>query len=101
METRNIQRRAAAVEEARQVRGLQSRDAASVLSTSHNETDLGFTVDTPSSMLFAANNSCVLTPEVTQGPYCRFCPLSINQNLEQILTATGRRVGREHSAECG
>ncbi|CAG9983593.1 unnamed protein product [Clonostachys byssicola] len=69
VEARNIQRRAAAVEEARQVRGLQSRDAASVLSTSHNETDLGFTVDTPSSMLFAANNSCVLTPEVTQGPY--------------------------------
>jgi hypothetical protein len=51
--------------------GLKKRDAATVLATSHNSTDLGYTLNTDAATLFAGNNSCVLTPEVTQGPYCK------------------------------
>jgi protocatechuate 3,4-dioxygenase beta subunit len=40
-----------------------------VLATSHNETSLGYTVNTDSATLFTGNASCTLTPEVTQGPY--------------------------------
>ena len=29
----------------------------------------GITPDTDASILFAGNNSCILTPETTQGPY--------------------------------
>ncbi|WQF78914.1 Putative intradiol ring-cleavage dioxygenase [Colletotrichum destructivum] len=66
---RNVARRAAQVEQARQKRNIKKRDAASVLATSHNQTDLGYTLNTDATTLFSGNNSCVLTPEVTQGPY--------------------------------
>lgn len=35
----------------------------------HNATSLGYTSATPESTLFSANTSCILTPEVTDGPY--------------------------------
>ncbi|KAH7146958.1 Intradiol ring-cleavage dioxygenase [Dactylonectria estremocensis] len=66
---RNTARRAAQVEKARKKRGLKKRDLDTVLATSHNETDQGFTVNTDAATLFTGINSCVLTPEVTQGPY--------------------------------
>ncbi|GKT43635.1 uncharacterized protein ColSpa_03816 [Colletotrichum spaethianum] len=66
---RNIARRAAQVEQARQKRNIKKRDATSVLAASHNQTDLGYTLNTDAATLFSGNNSCVLTPEVTQGPY--------------------------------
>ena len=73
LEMRNVARRAAQVEEARKKRGLgrfQKRDLEDVLDTDHNKTELGYTPDTPPEELFAGINSCILTPEVTQGPYC-------------------------------
>ncbi|KAH7242343.1 Intradiol ring-cleavage dioxygenase [Fusarium tricinctum] len=69
VEARNVARRSAQVHKARQKRSLKKRDADSVLSTSHNQTDQGFTSCTDPATLFASINSCVLTPEVTQGPY--------------------------------
>ncbi|KAK2035616.1 aromatic compound dioxygenase [Colletotrichum zoysiae] len=66
---RNIARRAAQVQYARQKRNIKKRDSASVFATSHNDTDLGYTLNTDAATLFSGNNSCVLTPEVTQGPY--------------------------------
>lgn len=69
VEARNAARRSAQVQGARVRRGLSKRDADSVLAESHNETDLGYTLNTDASTLFSSNNSCVLTPEVTQGPY--------------------------------
>ncbi|TEA21741.1 Catechol 1,2-dioxygenase 1 [Colletotrichum sidae] len=66
---RNVARRSAQVEKARQKRGINKRDAATVLAASHNQTDLGYTLNTDANTLFSGNNSCVLTPEVTQGPY--------------------------------
>lgn len=55
---------------ARLNRGIDKRDAASVLATSHNGTSLGYTENTNVAKLFSSNNSCLLMPEVTQGPYC-------------------------------
>ncbi|KAH8685352.1 Intradiol ring-cleavage dioxygenase [Ilyonectria robusta] len=69
VEARNVARRSAQLEKARQKRGLKKRDLDSVLATSHNQTDQGYTVNTDAATLFSGINSCVLTPEVTQGPY--------------------------------
>lgn len=48
---------------------LRVRDLDSVLATSHKSNLTGITVDSDPSVLFSGNNSCILTPEVTQGPY--------------------------------
>ncbi|KAI1066616.1 hypothetical protein NW752_005660 [Fusarium irregulare] len=69
VEARNVARRAVQVNKARQKRALKKRDADTVLAASHNQTDQGFTECTDPATLFASINSCVLTPEVTQGPY--------------------------------
>lgn len=66
---RNVARRHEALQKARAKRGLTKRDIDTVLATSHNATDKGFTLDTDPSLIFTGNNSCLLTPEVTQGPY--------------------------------
>ncbi|KAK1985974.1 Intradiol ring-cleavage dioxygenase [Colletotrichum cereale] len=66
---RNIARRTAQVDQARQKRNIKKRDSASVLATSHNSTSLGYTINTDAATLFSGKNSCVLTLEVTQGPY--------------------------------
>lgn len=50
---------------------LKARDYATVLNTSHLSTE-NYTTATPESVLFSGNNSCILSPEVTQGPYCKF-----------------------------
>jgi hypothetical protein len=89
---RNVKRRVALIEEARQKRklnpscasttvcirlindhigGIKKRDLDDVLNTDHNKTTLGYTPNTPADILFAGQNSCVLTPEVTLGPYCK------------------------------
>ncbi|KAK1487213.1 hypothetical protein CCUS01_03557 [Colletotrichum cuscutae] len=65
---RNVARRSAQLNQARQKRNIK-RDADTVLAESHNSTDLGYTLNTDAATLFSGNNSCVLTPEVTQGPY--------------------------------
>ncbi|KAH7313882.1 Intradiol ring-cleavage dioxygenase [Stachybotrys elegans] len=66
---RNVKRRMAAIEQARNQRGIKKRDLDDVLNTDHNKTELGYTPSTPADILFAGQNSCVLTPEVTIGPY--------------------------------
>ncbi|KAK4100325.1 aromatic compound dioxygenase [Parathielavia hyrcaniae] len=69
IEARNIARRQAVVEKARQKRSIKKRDFDTVISTSHNKTGLGYTQNTDAATLFAGYNSCLLAPEVTQGPY--------------------------------
>ncbi|KAI1208505.1 aromatic compound dioxygenase [Annulohypoxylon truncatum] len=70
VEQRNVERRAALLEKARAKRGLnKKRDVNSVLATSHNSSGLGYTPNTDAATLFAGYNACLLTPEVTQGPY--------------------------------
>ncbi|PSN59471.1 aromatic compound dioxygenase [Corynespora cassiicola Philippines] len=48
---------------------LRARDLDSVLSTDHASNLTGITLETDPAVLFSGNNSCILTPEVTQGPY--------------------------------
>ncbi|KAF2730039.1 extracellular dioxygenase-like protein [Polyplosphaeria fusca] len=48
---------------------LRARSADEVLTTNHESNLTGITPNTDPNMLFACNNSCILTPEVTQGPY--------------------------------
>lgn len=80
VESRNVARRSARIEAERQKRGLghlknKKRDLEEVLNKSHNQTEMGYTVDTDPATLFAGYNSCLLTPEVTQGPYCKYSSL--------------------------
>ncbi|KUI59133.1 Catechol 1,2-dioxygenase [Cytospora mali] len=70
IEARNIARRERTAEAARTKRGLKSkRDIDTVLATDHNATGLGYTVNSTPDSLFTSNASCILTPDVTQGPY--------------------------------
>lgn len=71
--------------------GLQKRDLGTVLATNHNLTDKGYTLETPADVLFSGlNNSCLLSPEATQGPYCEyFLPGSLMKDR-----LTGYRCGR-------
>lgn len=69
VEQRSIARRQAAVEKLRKKRSLEVRDFRTVLNTSHQSTEK-YNSQTPADVLFAGNNSCILTPEVTEGPYC-------------------------------
>jgi hypothetical protein len=73
----SIQRRAAVAKAARQKRSLvagapylKARDEATVLNTTHLSPE-AYTNATDESVIFSGNNSCILSPEVTQGPYCK------------------------------
>ena len=83
---RSMARRAALAEKARRDLGLRTeapylrrRDVDSVTSTSHASNETGLTSD---SNPFDGNSSCVLAPEVTQGPYCMY-----SSSLNLILKA--------------
>jgi hypothetical protein len=64
IERRNMARRVATANK------LKRRNVDTALGTDHNQTSKGYSLCTPESTIFASNNSCVLTPEVTNGPYC-------------------------------
>lgn len=86
LEQRSLARRAALATTARQKRELgeasleaerlllaanqraEKRDAASVLNTTHLSNDTNINMDVTEEYLFG-NGSCILVPEVTQGPY--------------------------------
>ena len=77
---RSMARRKAFAERARKARGLDAdrpflrkRDLDTILSTSHLSDATGLTADSDP---FDGNSSCVLGPEVTQGPYCK-SPLAL------------------------
>ncbi|KAI9713191.1 MAG: hypothetical protein M1820_001176 [Bogoriella megaspora] len=58
------------LQEQRSIKQLRARDYESVLNTTHHSNLTGLALDTDPSVLFASDNSsCVLTPEVTEGPY--------------------------------
>lgn len=48
---------------------LRARDFEDALKKDHKSNLTGVTVDSDPSILFSGNNSCILTPETTQGPY--------------------------------
>lgn len=97
---RNVARRQAVVEKARQKRGLKKRDIDDVLATDHNKTALGYTRNTDAATLFAGYKSCLLTPEVTQGPYCKFSRQTPKPPPSFIsLTPLGSDVAGEYVRE--
>lgn len=51
--------------------GCVARSLEELLKTSHHSKE-NYTLATPADVLFASNNSCVLSPEVTEGPYCAY-----------------------------
>ncbi|KAJ7923816.1 Intradiol ring-cleavage dioxygenase [Mycena leptocephala] len=68
------ERRQRAANDHRRKRGLRAdapyrRDTSSVLATDHKSNLTGVTNNTAATTLFDGNSSCVLAPEVTQGPY--------------------------------
>ncbi|KAI0317724.1 Intradiol ring-cleavage dioxygenase [Amylostereum chailletii] len=50
-------------------RGLFKRDLDTVLNTTHHSDLTGVTQNSDAATLFTGNNSCILAPETTQGPY--------------------------------
>lgn len=48
---------------------LQARDLDDVINIDHHSNLTGITPDSSASTLFSGNNSCVLSPETTEGPY--------------------------------
>ncbi|KAE8146763.1 extracellular dioxygenase [Aspergillus avenaceus] len=75
LEQRNIARRHQAVKNLRRTKGIQSRapflkarDLDTVLNTTHHS-GLDVNLDTDPEVLFASNATCILGPDVTQGPY--------------------------------
>ena len=69
IQQRSISRRKEMVEHLRTKRSLEARDFRTALNTSHLSSH-NYTSHTPSDVIFAGNKSCILSPEVTEGPYC-------------------------------
>ncbi|TKA22554.1 hypothetical protein B0A50_08124 [Salinomyces thailandicus] len=79
LQARNIARRSQVAQELRQKRGIHAqskkfrRDLATLEAfevVNHNHTGIAnYDPNTPESMIFGANTSCIVTPEVTDGPY--------------------------------
>lgn len=72
---RSIARRSALAEDLRKKQQLadlpylKARDFDTVLNTSHHSNRTGLTADSSDEIIFSDNTSCVLQPDVTEGPY--------------------------------
>ncbi|KAJ5709720.1 hypothetical protein N7493_010011 [Penicillium malachiteum] len=76
LENRNVARRELAVKQIRRRRGLKNngrflkaRDLDTELNTSHHSNLTGVDQSTDPSILFGSESTCILGPDVTQGPY--------------------------------
>ncbi|KAJ5166268.1 uncharacterized protein N7482_005049 [Penicillium canariense] len=76
LESRSVSRRQNAVNQIRRRRGLstdahflKARDLDTILTTSHASNLTGLTASTDPSVLFGSEATCILGPDVTQGPY--------------------------------
>ncbi|ERF72710.1 hypothetical protein EPUS_04763 [Endocarpon pusillum Z07020] len=74
-EAASLKRRQHLAHELRRTRGLddhpflKARDLDSVLSQSHRSNDTSINLVTPLQDIFSDNSSCILQPEVTEGPF--------------------------------
>lgn len=73
LKARGIEQRAAerrqAIAQKKSKRGIVRREASDINKTHLSEAD--YSLDTPLDTIFSANTSCVLSPEETEGPYCK------------------------------
>ena len=89
---RSIARRQAMVERLRQKRSLDTRDFRKALNTSHHSSK-NYTSETPPGVVFAGNSSCILSPEVTEGPYCKsFALLYLGNHKLTFLDVSGELI---------
>ncbi|KAK7736547.1 hypothetical protein SLS53_006978 [Cytospora paraplurivora] len=68
LEARNVQRRAARLDSLIEKKGLKEKAARAAADGGHLS-NASYTLSTPEETVFSSNNSCVLSPEVTEGPY--------------------------------
>lgn len=80
-----IAHRSAVVESLRTKRGITKRSFEEVLNKDHHS-NASVTSNSPDDVIFAGNNSCVLQPETTEGPYCTLMP-SMSWDCNIVLTA--------------
>lgn len=73
VEARGIERRSKIAQKERAKRALKKRssDLDTVLNTTHLSSVDYSPLDSENAV-FTSNSSCILQPEVTQGPYCKF-----------------------------
>lgn len=76
---RGVQRRAESAKKFSSFNVHRRSNTSQALSKSHNNTGCGITDNTSVFALFGQNASCLLTPEVTQGPYCAAGLVSPNE----------------------
>ncbi|RMZ84023.1 hypothetical protein DV737_g1363, partial [Chaetothyriales sp. CBS 132003] len=94
LEARNIARRAKKTRDLRAKREAKKyrRDLATLEiyeDINHNRTGiLDYSTNTPETTIFAANTSCILTPEVTDGPYYVWGEF-IRENVKEDLYSDG------------
>ncbi|KAL1642796.1 hypothetical protein SLS58_005301 [Diplodia intermedia] len=69
IEAKNAARRQAMHDQLSKRASLAKRDLDTVLNSSHHSDLTGVTPNSDPSLLFTGNNSCILAPETTQGPY--------------------------------
>ncbi|KUI55714.1 Catechol 1,2-dioxygenase 1 [Cytospora mali] len=69
LEARNIQRRAGHASALMEQRGLRKNLVTREAVDNTHLSDANYTLATPEETIFSSNNSCVLSPEVTEGPY--------------------------------
>jgi hypothetical protein len=68
----------------REKRGLAKRNFKDVLLTSHHSNKT-VTPDSTPEEIFGSNNSCILQPHTTEGPYCTFQRSILPFSLPNIL----------------
>lgn len=95
---RSAKRRAETVQKLRTERGIKSsarkwkKDLATLEAyeaVDHNKTGVyAYDSTTPEATVFAANSSCILTPDVTDGPYYVFGE-AIRQNVKEEMYSDG------------
>jgi hypothetical protein len=57
---------------------LLERDITEVLATDHHSSLTGLTPDSDPDTIFTGNSSCILSPDVTEGPYCKLLRVEMN-----------------------
>lgn len=97
VEARGIERRSkiAAKEKAKRALKKRSSDLETVLNTTHLSSVYFSPLDSENAV-FTSNSSCVLQPDVTQGPYCKFLMKTKHRKLE--TNRSNRCLGRIHSS---
>lgn len=70
---------------------MHARDSGTVLGTNH-KSSINYTPATSEAVLFAGANACVLSPEVTEGPYCKLCNIYLESKANYAVDVSNEYV---------